>query len=117
MKFITSSFVAVLAAVTLYAPPSDAGCGLTVTFENKTGVPIKVLEVDAQVSGAPWATVLGTDFTIPANGNVVKAIELKLGCGAPHGLRAKYEQGSNTKYEQKGPILTAVDRKITLTFK
>ena len=113
---IQAIFAAVLASTVLYATPSDAGCGLTVTFENKTGVAITVLEVESQIPGMPWATVLPGDFNIPANGNVVKAVELKTGCASPHTLRAKYRQGTATKYEQKGPVVTAVDRKITIKF-
>lgn len=107
----------IASASLLHTTPSDAGCALTVTFENKTGQALTVLELESQITGAPWASVLTGDFNVPANGSVSKAVELKLNCGPPHSLRAKFKQGANTGYETKGPILTAVDHKITITFK
>lgn len=116
MKF-SALFAPALAVALLYAPPSDAGCGLTVTFENTTGSAITIIEVESAIVGAPYATVYTSDFSVPAHSSVSRAIELKTGCGPARLIRAKYRQGADEKFETKGPIATAVDRKITLTFK
>ena len=96
--------------------PVHAGCGLTVTFDNDLNTSIKILEVDAKTTTGSWKTVYDDSFTVGAGKKVTKAIETNAGCALPHHLRAKYEKGKNTLYKTKGPIATAVDKKITMEF-
>jgi hypothetical protein len=112
-------FVAALGllATVAYARDSDAGCGMTFTFINESNEPITVLELESRVSGAPWATVMTADVTVPAHGNVSRAVELKTGCAPPHDFRAKYKKGNGTLYETKGPVATMVDRKVNINLK
>ncbi|WP_342347530.1 hypothetical protein [uncultured Nitrospira sp.] len=95
---------------------ANAGCGLTVTFDNDLNTSIQILEVDAKTTTGSWKTVYDDAFTIAEGTKVTKAIETNGGCAFPHHLRAKYEKGKNTLYETKGPIATAVDKKINMEF-
>ncbi len=80
-------------AVTVQA---NAGCGLTVTFDNDLNTSIKVLEVDAKTTTGSWKTVYNDAFTIAEGKKVTKALETNAGCALPHHLCAKYEKGKNT---------------------
>lgn len=95
---------------------AHAGCGLTVTFDNDLNRSIKILEVEAKTTTGSWKTVYDDAFTVGAGNKTTKAIETNAGCALPHHLRAKYEKGKNTLYKTKGPIATAVDKKITMEF-
>lgn len=108
LKFATAA--AVLSCSTV----AWAGCGLTVTFDNDTSKEITILEVDAKTTTGNYATVHSSDFKVGAGRKVAKAIETNAGCALPHHVRAKYKIGASTKYVSKGPIVTAVDKKITL---
>jgi hypothetical protein len=111
--------LAILAPLALaigYTTPAAAGCGLTVTFDNDLNTTITVLEVEAKPTGGTYDTVYSNDFTVGSGNKVVKAIETTIGCAAPHNLRVKYKKGSNTLYKTKGPIVTAVDKKINIEF-
>jgi hypothetical protein len=99
-----------------YAAPASAGCGLTVTFDNDLNASITILEVESKVTTGQWVTVYTTDFTVAAGKKAERAIETNAGCTLPQQLRVKYQKGSNTFYKTKGPIVTAVDRKITIEF-
>ncbi len=114
-KLLLGALIA--AASLLHTSPSEAGCAITITFENKTGAPLTITEVGSQVSGATWVTLATGDFTVPANGEATRAYELKTTCALPHSIRAKYKVGSNDAWEQKGPIATSIDKKLKLTFK
>lgn len=98
------------------AAQAHAGCGLTVTFDNDLNVPIKVLVVEAKTTTGTWDPVYSTDFSVAAGKKATKAIETDAGCALPHHLRVKYEKGSNTLYKTKGPLATAIDKKITIEF-
>lgn len=106
----------VLSATVALTGQASAGCGLTVTFDNDLNTSIKVLEVDAKTTTGSWKTVYDDAFTIAEGKKVTKAIETNAGCALPHHLRAKYEKGKNTLYKTKGPIATAVDKKINMEF-
>jgi len=95
---------------------AQAGCGLTITFDNDMNAAITVLEVEAKPTGGTYQTVYNSDFTVGGGDKVVKAIETTIGCTAPHNLRVKYKKGGNTLYKTKGPIVTAVDKKINFEF-
>ena len=69
--------------------PANAGCGLTVTFDNDLNTSIKVLEVEAKTSTGSWKTVYNTDFTVGSGKKVAKAIETNANCTLPHHLRVK----------------------------
>ena len=102
--------------VVAVAGPANAGCGLTVTFDNDLNTSIKILEVEAKTSTGSWKAVYNTDFTVGRGKKVSKAIETNANCTLPHHLRVKYEKGNNTLYKTKGPLATAVDKKITIEF-
>lgn len=112
------SFVHAAPAVLLlgYAAQASAGCGLSVTFDNDMNQSITVLAVEAKPTGGNYEVVHRKDFTVDSGDKVTKAIETTIGCAAPHNLRVKYQKGSNTLYKTKGPIATAVDKKITFEF-
>jgi hypothetical protein len=95
---------------------AQAGCGLSITFDNNLNSSITVLEVEAKPTGGTYATVFANDFTVGSGNKVTKAIETTIGCAAPHNLRVKYKKGGNTLYKSKGPIVTAVDKKINFDF-
>jgi len=107
--------LAVLGSVA-FSGLANAGCGLTVTFDNDLNTSIKILEIDAKTTTGSWKTVYDNAFTIAEGKKVTKAIETNAGCALPHHLRAKYEKGKNTLYKTKGPIATAVDKKINMEF-
>jgi hypothetical protein len=98
------------------AGAAHAGCGLTVTFDNDLNTSIKVLLVEAKTSTGLWNSVYTKDFTLASGKKTTKAIETNAGCTLPHHLRVKYEKGSNTFYKTKGPLATAVDKKINIEF-
>jgi hypothetical protein len=110
------AFVAPLCLALGYASLANAGCGLTVTFDNDLNTDISVLDVEAKVTGGTYRVVHSADFNVGKGKKVVKAIETNEGCAAPHHLRVKYRKGSNTFYKTKGPIATAVDKKINIEF-
>lgn len=95
---------------------AHAGCGLTVTFDNDLNVPIKVLVVEAKTSTGTWDPVYRQDFTLDSGKKTTRTIETDAGCSLPHHLRVKYEKGSSTLYRTKGPIATAVDKRVTIEF-
>jgi hypothetical protein len=99
-----------------YASQASAGCGLTITFDNNMGKEITVLKVEAKPTGGTYSTVYSNDFTLGVGKKVTKAIETSIGCAAPHNLRVEYKKGGNTMYLSKGPLITAVDKKINLDF-
>ena len=105
-----------LSATVALTGQANAGCGLTVTFDNDLNTSITVLEIDAKTTTGSWKTVYDNAFTIAEGKKVTKAIETNAGCALPHHLRAKYEKGKNTLYKTKGPIATAVDKKINMEF-
>jgi len=107
--------VALFATVAL-AGPASAGCGLTVTFDNDMNKSITVLDVEAKVTGGTYSSVYDSAFTVGAGKKKTKAIETNAGCALPHHLRVKYEKGNNTLYKTKGPMATAVDKKIKMEF-
>jgi hypothetical protein len=106
------AFTVMLAA----AGHAHAGCGLTVTFDNDLKVPIKVLVVEAKTSTGTWDPVYRKDFTLDGGNKTTRAIETDAGCTLPHHLRVKYEKGGSTLYRTKGPIATAVDKRVTIEF-
>ena len=108
--------VLTLSATVALTGQANAGCGLTVTFDNDLNTSITVLEIDAKTTTGSWKTVYDDAFTIAGGKKVTKAIETNAGCALPHHLRAKYEKGKNTLYKTKGPIATAVDKKINMEF-
>lgn len=116
MKTVLPIITASLLGLAL-AAPVQAGCGLTVTFDNDTGKSVTIQEVDTKPTLGNYATVYTNDFTIGPGKKITKAIESNSGCGNPHHIRAKYKIGASTKYATKGPIVTAVDKKITLSIK
>ena len=107
--------LALLATVAL-AGPASAGCGLTVTFDNDMNKKITVLDVEAKVTGGSYRSVYDTAFIVGGGKKKTKAIETNAGCALPHHLRVKYEKGKNTLYKTKGPMVTAVDKKIKMEF-
>jgi hypothetical protein len=118
MKLANVWLRAVLAVVALAGTmgSAHAGCGLTITFDNDMNAAITVLEVEAKPTGGTYQTVYSSDFSVGGGDKVVKAIETTIGCAAPHNLRVKYKKGGNTLYKSKGPIVTAVDKKISFEF-
>ena len=107
--------VALFATLAL-AGPASAGCGLTVTFDNDMNKKISVLEIDTKATGGNYKTVYDKTFTVGAGKKKTKAIETNAGCALPHHIRVKYEKGNNTLYKTKGPMVTAVDKKIKMEF-
>lgn len=103
-------------ALLAVAGHAHAGCGLTVTFDNDLNVPIQVLVVEAKTSTGTWDPVYRKDFTLDSGKKTTRAIETDAGCTLPHHLRVKYEKGGNTLYKTKGPIATAVDKRVTIEF-
>ena len=110
------AFMAPLCLALGYTGLANAGCGLTVTFDNDLNTDISVLEVEAKVTGGQYKVVHSTDFKVGKGKKVIKAIETNEGCAAPHNLRVKYKKGNNTFYKTKGPIATAFDKKINFEF-
>lgn len=104
------------AALLTVAGSAYAGCGLTVTFDNDLKVPVKVLLVEAKTSTGTWDAVYRQDFTLDSGKKTTRAIETDAGCALPHHLRVKYEKGGSTLYKTKGPIATAVDKRVTIEF-
>ena len=108
--------VLTLSAPVALAGQANAGCGLTMTFDNDLNASITVLEVDDKTTTGSWKTVYDDVFTIAEGKKVTKAIETNAGCALPQHLRAKYEKGKNTLHKTKGPIATAVEKKINMEF-
>jgi hypothetical protein len=98
------------------AGQAHAGCGLTVTFDNDLKVPIQVLVIEAKTSTCTWDPVYRKDFTLDSGKQTTRAIETDASCTLPHHLRVKYEKGGSTLYKTKGPIATAVDKRVTIEF-
>lgn len=105
-----------LSATVALTGPAIAGCGLTVTFDNDMNKKITVLDVEAKVTGGTYSSVYDSTFKVGAGKKKTKAIETNAGCTLPHHLRVKYEKGNNTLYKTKGPMVTAVDKKIKMEF-
>ena len=105
---------AAVAATLSCSAAAWAGCGLTITFDNDTSREITVLEINAKTTTGTYQTVHRSDFKVGPGRKVAKAIETNAGCALPHKVRAKYTIGTTTTSVSKGPIATAVDKKITL---
>ena len=114
MKTILKTTMATVLFAT--AGAAHAGCGLTVTFDNDMKSDVTVLVVEAKTTGGTWDPVHKKNFTVESGKKTTLAIETDVGCTLPHHLRAKYEKNGNTLYNTKGPIITAVDKKITMEF-
>lgn len=101
-------------AASAFVPAAQAGCGLTITFDNESGQTATVLLVEAKGLAGQYESVHKKNFDVGAGKKVEQAIETVTGCVVPQYIRAKYKIGNSTKYASKGPLATAVDKKYTL---
>lgn len=108
-------------ALTTAAQVASAGCNIEVTFKNKASGPVVVKKADSKVRlepAGPWKTFMNADVTVPKNGEVKKAYELELPCVAgPRKFKFYYVRGQNTGWENKGPVLVSIDKKVKVVFK
>ncbi len=72
--------VLTLSAIVVLTGQANAGCGLTVIFDNDFNTSIQVLEVDAKTTTGSWKTVYDDAFTIAEGKKATKAIETNAGC-------------------------------------
>lgn len=104
-----------LPAVALaWSAQAQAGCGLTLTFDNDAGQKATVLLIESKSAAGTYDSIHKKNVDVAAGKKVDVAVETTTGCTIPQYVRAKYQIGSSTKYVSKGPLVTAVDKKFTL---